>query len=107
MRWYDKLLIKAAHWRNVFFSWIGSVEYEGWCYIFLMAIISQLLSLFLPMITVVIFTSLFMWFVNYVKFFYYQEDNPTWKPVICGAIGAIVGIGLSYLMAIPHEIIWF
>lgn len=107
MTWYDSILKKMADLRNIVFKKIGSLGFDGWFYIFSIMVMTQIMSVFIPMITVVLFSSCFLWFINWVKWFIFQQEVISWKPVICGFVGTIIGVGLSYLTAIPHEIMWF
>ena len=106
MTWLDKIMRKLADWRYAMFNYISSLGFDGWFYIFVIMFFTQLLSLILPMITTVIFASGILGFVNWVRWFFRFEDEVSLKRLICGFIGTALGVGMVYLMDLPHEIIW-
>lgn len=111
MNWFNKIMMKLAEWRNFLFNKIASVGFDGWFYILFIIVLVILMSLILPMFTVVLFSSCILWFVEFVKYqiisLVGKEYKIHWKPVICGIIGVAVGTLISYLLTMPHEITWF
>lgn len=103
----DKIMKKLGDYRYSMFKLIGSLGFDGWFYIFFIIVITQLLSLIIPMITVVVFASGILGFVNWILWFFRFEEKVSMKRLICGFIGAALGVGMIYLIQIPHEIIWF
>lgn len=111
MNWFKNIMIACANWRSILFGKIASLGFDGWFYIFLIIVLVMLMSLILPMFTVVLFSGCILWFVEFVKFQFNSLMGKSYKthkkPIICGFVGAAIGTLFSYLLSIPHEIFWF